>query len=887
MSLAAGSRLGPYEIVGPIGAGGMGEVYRARDTRLERTVAIKVLPEHLSSPESRQRFEREAKTISQLSHPHICALYDVGHEGETEFLVMEYLEGETLADRLAKGPLPTDQSVRYGIEIADALDKAHRQGIVHRDLKPGNVMLTKSGVKLLDFGLARVLPSPTGRGVGGEGLTSLPTQMGPSLTQEGTILGTFQYMAPEQLEGKEADARTDIFAFGCVLYEMLTGRKAFAATSQASLIGAILHKDPVPISDIEPMTPRALDRVVRRCLAKDPERRWQSARDVAIELEEATRREEDAAAPPVRKRSVRELAGWAVAAALLLALGGAVFGPASGRRARSAPAIRFTIPPPAETSLQGMLALSPAGDTLAFVATGPDGRDRLLVRPLDAVEIRTLAGTEGAQFPFWSFDGRSIGFFADGKLKRVELSGGAPRILCDAASPRGGSWSPTGTIVFSANVGGQIQTVSETGGQPRVLAHLTSRKGEVYRWPVFLPDGRHFLYYIAYGDANVIGGYVTSLDSSETHRILPDADAAVAYAPPGYLIYRSGDRLMSRPFDVGAMRSTGDASPIVEDVWWDGISTLATGFSVSTSGVLAYQTGGLSESQLVLYDRTGKELGNVGSPAAHFEPLFSPDGRSVAVSRGVKQGSWLTETWLADLGRGTMTRLPTEPGLNSVTAVWNPDGRRIAFASPPSGDVFVRDTRNPDKPKLLFQLPAFSPLDDWSRDGRYIAYDAIDWKTFRFDLWVRDLQTNTNRPLIATSSNEFGAAISPDGRRIAYVSDESGADEISVQTFPEGKDRQQVSVGGGTQPKWRGDGREIFYVSPDRKIMAIDVHPGEPFETGAPHALFATRILPLVEARNHYDVTADGQRFVVNSRRPEDSTLPITVVVGWAPEGKK
>jgi Tol biopolymer transport system component/predicted Ser/Thr protein kinase len=899
VTLSPGSRLGPYEIVAPLGAGGMGEVYRAKDTRLGRDVAIKVLSSNLSSsPELRQRFEREARTISQLSHPHICALYDVGREGETDFLVMEYLEGETLADRLARGPLPLDQTLRHGTEIADALDKAHRQGIVHRDLKPGNVMLTKSGVKLLDFGLAKVMTlerslDATGREqaaaaqhpMAGVELTSVPTVMGgPSLTQEGAILGTFQYMAPEQLEGKEADARTDIFAFGCVLYEMVTGRKAFTATSQASLIGAILHKDPEPISQVAPMTPRTLDRVVRRCLAKDPEERWQNARDLALELADVTRPEESAA-PARRPRTA--LLGWAVAAALLLALGWMLAGPRRNRSAPETAKLRFTVPPPPGASLQGMLALSPAGETLAFVATGADGRDRLWVRPLDSLNSRALEGTEGAAFPFWSPDGRSIAFFADGKLKRIDAAGGTTRALCDAAAARGGAWGADGKIVFSANVGGSIDLVSETGGQPRPLPQLTSRHGEVYRWPSFLPDGRHFLYYVGYGDANVMGAHVASVDSSETRRVAPDADAAAVYSPPGYLVYRSGDRLMSRPFDLGAMRPTGDVSPIVEDVWWDGISTLATGFTVSSTGLLAYQTGGLSESQLVLYDQTGKELSAIGMPAAHFEPLFSPDGRSIAVSRGVKQRSILTETWIADLGRGTMTRLPVESGRNSATALWSPDGRRLAFASFPRGDVFVRDPRSSEKPKLFFQLPAFSPLDDWSRDGRYILYEAVDWKTFGFDLGLRDLQTGTSRPLIATRANESGGIFSPDGRWIAYQSDESGADEIYVQSFPAGNERQQVSVTGGTQPRWRGDGKEIFYISPDRKVMAVDIRPGERLDAGTPHALFQTRILPLVEARNHYDVTSDGQRFVVNSRRPEDALQPITVVSGWAPEAKK
>jgi predicted Ser/Thr protein kinase len=440
VTLSPGTRLGPYEIVAPLGAGGMGEVYRATDTRLGRDVAIKVLSSNLSSsPELRQRFEREARTISQLSHPHICALYDVGREGETDFLVMEYLEGETLANRLARGSLPLDQALRYGMEIADALDKAHRQGIVHRDLKPGNVMLTKSGVKLLDFGLAKVIA----QGPSTAGLTALPTHA--ALTQEGAILGTFQYMAPEQLEGKESDACTDVFAFGCLLYEMVTGRKAFAATSQASLIGAILHKDPESISKLEPLTPPALDRLIRRCLAKDPEHRWQSARDVALELADVTRPEESAA-PARRPRTA--LLGWAVAAALVLALGWILAGP---RRNRSAPAtakLRFTVPPPPGSSLQGMLALSPAGETLAFVATGADGRDRLWVRPLDSLESRALEGTEDAEFPFWSPDGRSIAFFADGKLKRIYAAGGTLRTLCDAAAARGGAWGADGKIVF-------------------------------------------------------------------------------------------------------------------------------------------------------------------------------------------------------------------------------------------------------------------------------------------------------------------------------------------------------------------------------------------------------------------------------------------------------
>jgi serine/threonine protein kinase len=876
-AVAAGTRLGPYEILVPLGAGGMGEVYKARDTRLERTVAIKVLPQHLSSSsEVRQRFEREAKTISQLSHPHICALYDVNREGETEYLVMEYLEGETLSERLAKGPLPLEQMLRYGIEIADALDKAHRQGIVHRDLKPSNVMLTKSGVKLLDFGLAKVL-APA---VPVEGLSSAPT-FAKDLTQEGTILGTFQYMAPEQLEGKEADARTDIFAFGAVLYEMATGRTAFSGASRASLIGAILHTDPAPISSIQPMSPPALDRTIRRCLAKDPERRWQSARDVGLELEEVAKEgTSGAAAPSTVPRAFSGLAGWGVAALLLLALLGVVFGPWARREEPSLGRLRFTIPPSSGAAFQGMLALSPDGRALAFVATASDGHDLLFLRRLDSLDARSLAGTEGAAYPFWSPDGKSLAFFAQGKLKRIDPAGGSPQTLCDVAGPRGGSWGSGGTIVFSADTGGQMKFVADAGGEPRSIGHLTSRSGEIYRWPSFLPDGRHFLYFVLAGAVDATGVFVASLDSKETTR-LASADSGAVYSPPGYLIYRSGDRLVARIFDAGRLRVRGDAIPLVEDVWWDGISTLATAFSVSSSGVLAYQTGGLAMSRLLLYDRTGREMSAPGPPGAYLEPALSPDGRWLVVGRA-EPGRPGSNIWMIDLERESIVRVSFEACRSAATPLWSSDGRRIAYACFPSGEVYFRDAHGVEKGKMAFKSPFFSPLDDWSRDGRYLFQEVIDWKTFHFDVGMRDLKTGAERPLLTDPFDEMGARLSPDERWLAYESDESGAHEVFVRSFPELGDRRQVSAGGGSQPRWRGDGKELFYVSPDRKLIAVDVRVGPPFDSGAPHALFQTRILPAVEARNHYDATADGQRFVVNSRRPEDASLPITVVVSWA-----
>jgi serine/threonine protein kinase len=503
MTLAAGSRLGPYEILSAIGAGGMGEVYKARDTRLERTVAVKVLPEHLTANEDlRQRFEREAKTISQISHPHICALYDVGREGDRDYLVMEYLEGETLAARLDKGALPAEQLLRYGIEIADALDKAHRLGIVHRDLKPGNVMLTKSGVKLLDFGLAKAVQPAASVSA----LTSMPTET-PALTAEGTILGTFQYMAPEQLEARDTDARTDIFAFGAVVYEMATGQKAFSGRSRASLIGAILKDEPPPISAVQPMTPPALDRVVKTCLAKDPEDRWQTARDVVLELGWIAEGSQAGTTPPaVAARRSRERVAWILSALLAIALALTLVLPYLGRARTSSEgrAVRLSVLPPEKGRfMPGTIALSPDGTRLAFVAADADGRSLLWIRSLDALEARALPGTERAYAPFWSPDGRFLAFFAEGKLKRVEASGGPPQILSNLTGTlsagtvgRGGTWNREGVILFAPNPGGPLVRIADTGGAPAPVTKLdVSRQENSHRWPVFLPDGRRFLYF--------------------------------------------------------------------------------------------------------------------------------------------------------------------------------------------------------------------------------------------------------------------------------------------------------------------------------------------------------------------------------------------------------
>jgi Tol biopolymer transport system component/predicted Ser/Thr protein kinase len=780
MTFSTGFRLGPYEILSPIGAGGMGEVYKAKDTRLERTVAVKVLPAHLSaSPEVRQRFEREAKTISQLSHPHICALYDVGREGETEYLVMEYLEGETLSERLAKGVLALDQTLRYGIEIADALDKAHRQGIVHRDLKPSNVMLTKAGVKLLDFGLAKAIaPGESMK----SGLTSLPTIAGsPNLTQEGTILGTFQYMAPEQLEGKDADARTDIFAFGAVLYEMATGRKAFSGSSQASLITAIMSSEPTPISSIQPMSPAALDRVVKTCLAKDPEDRWQSAQDARKELKWIA---EGSTAEPVapvlvapRRRSLDWIAwsGFAIVGLFAAILAAALLRQVA--RSRDVRPVRAFITAPEKTAFRftfagGPPALSPDGRKIVFSATTSDGKPLLWVRPLESLAAQPLPGTEDAVFPFWSPDGRFVGFFAGTKLKKIEASGGRPATLCEVSEGgRGGSWSRENTILFSGRYT-PVYRVPADGGDPVAITELNAaRKDTTHRWPLWLPDGRRFLYLASEtgseGEGNAI--FIASLDGKE-NRLLLNVSSNVAYAS-GHLLFAQERTLMAQRFDAGSARLMGDPFPIAE-VQFDALYSRAV-FSASDFA-LVYQTGWVvPEAELVWYDRAGRLLGSLQRP-----------------------GKTRDDIWILPL----------------------------------SGDR----------------------------------------KPF---------------PFLRSEFSERGAQFSPDGNWLAFVSNESGRFEVYVAPFPGPGAKLQISTSGGNSPRWRRDGREIFYVAPDRKLMAARVETSPAFRIGAVQALFQT---PRPEAPGvSYDASADGKRFLLANIQSEKVSPPITLVLNWTAELKK
>jgi Tol biopolymer transport system component len=888
MTLAAGTKLGPYEIVAPLGAGGMGEVYKARDTRLERTVAVKVLSTHMaSSAETRQRFEREAKTISQLSHPHICALYDVGNQDGVEYLVMELLEGETLSDRLAKGPLPLEQTLRYGTEIADALDKAHRQGIVHRDLKPGNVMITKSGVKLLDFGLAKAMTPATQQ----SSLTSLPTQQG--LTQEGTILGTFQYMAPEQLEGKDADARTDIFAFGAALYEMATGRKAFSGASQASLISAIMQNDPPAISSVQPMSPLALDRVVKKCLAKDPEDRWQNAADLGSELKwiGESGSQAGAAAPVVARRKNRERLAWAVAILALAVAGAAVL--RFGRKAAS-----FGIPMRSsiiltEKSALRAVALSPDGTRLAFVARDSAGKNLLWIRPLDSLAAQPLAGTENPSFPFWSPDGRSLGFFADGKLKKIDASAGPPQTLCDAPVSRGGSWSREGVILFSPVVDGPLYRVSASGGLATAVTRMDPKRGESsHRWPYFLPDGRHYLYLVAsFGsgaERERMGIYVRSLDSTE-ERLIVAAKSTLAYAAPGFVLFRRERHLVAQPFDARNLQITGDPFLVGENIQYFPQTSGAL-FSVSENGLLVYQTESSSVlSRLLWLDRSGREVGSLGTEGDLANPRISPDGKRVALDITDHQ-SGNVDVWIYQASGGVATRFTSDPALEAGP-IWSPDGERIAFTSLRRShpDIYQKSSSGVGSDETVLASARTKYLTDWSPDGRFILYRAVDAAT-NLELWALPVGGSDKPfPFLKTAFGVSNGQFSPDGRWVAYASNESGKWEVAVAPFPGPGGNWKISTAGGSEPRWRRDGKELFYIAPDGKLMAVDVKAGATFEAGVAKPLFPIRRREPISAADlfSYDVSADGQRFLVDTDTGEVTSAPLTAIVNWTAGLKK
>ncbi|MBZ5636240.1 MAG: serine/threonine-protein kinase [Acidobacteriia bacterium] len=834
----AGTHLGPYRIESPLGAGGMGQVFRARDTRLGRAVAIKV-----SNAKFSDRFEREARAISALNHPHICTLYDVG----PNYLVMELIEGEALSARLRKGRLAIEDVLRYGGQIADALAAAHSKNITHRDLKPANIMVTKTGVKVLDFGLAKI-EAP-----------------GESLTQTNAVMGTPAYMAPEQLEGKVADARTDVFSLGLVLYEMATGKRVVAGQS-ASMDGLPIH----------------FAHIAARCLEQDPEDRWQSARDLKAELD-WTAKSHLVPSPRVSRRWNWSI-GAASVVAVVLALSWVVIRdrtPGSDRRV-----VRLQVAPSAGTQIRpDGAAISPDGNVLAFVANSSTG-DKLFVRMLNSLETRELPGTDGAAMPFWSPDSKSLGFFASGKLKRIDLASGLPTAICDVASGRGGTWNQEGIILFNGVNDGPLLRVPASGGTPEPLTVLDGTKREnSHRWPEFLPDGRHYIFFVRTGDSANEGLYLGSMDRPQEKIRLIAANTGGAYAPghdnqSGYLLWSRAGTLMAQPLDVAGSRLTGEAVTVAESVAGDRPGRAAV--SASTDGTLVYAaTAG--RPQLTWFSRDGKELGTVGQPDSYVSPRISPDGKRVAVRHTDPSGSWAI--WLIDFGRG----IPIALGLGD-SPVWSPNGEQIAHLGPgtSSPNLWVRSANGAGQAERLTQSSGSQNPEDWSSDGRYLLYKEQSndlTSATPYDLWILPMTGDRKPfPFQETPFTETEARFSPEGRWISYSSDESGRNEVYVQSFPAGGAKSRVSVKGGDQARWRRDGKELFYLAPDRSMMSVAVRPGaNSLEFGSPNPLFR---IP-GGAGFAYDVAPDGQRFLVLAGAREAEMISMTVVMNWQADLRK
>ncbi len=911
MHLQTGTRLGPYEILAPIGAGGMGEVYRAKDTRLDRIVAIKVLPSHLSSnSDHRQRFEREARAVSSLNHPHICTLYDIGHQDGVDYIVMEMIEGETLIARLQKGPLSQADLLRYSTEIADALDKAHKHGIVHRDLKPGNIMLTKSGAKLLDFGLAKLRAEEKNV----PEVSTLPTEQ-RDLTKEGMVLGTFQYMAPEQLEGREADARTDIFSFGAVMYEMATGKKAFEGKSQASLIAAILKEDPKPISEIQPLTPPILERRVKICLAKDPEDRWQSAHDISNQLRWISESSgsqtiiSSSMAAPKSTRRPNPL-GWIVAGALALALVAGSFW--TWTRFNKKPTgvtseVRFWIPPAPGASVAGPVtgnpdfAISPDGTKLVFSVTDPSsGKNQLWLRPLGSLAGQPIAGTEGAQLSIWSPNGQEIAFYADKKLKKVSLPGGSPQTICDIPDGMvGGAWLADDTIVLGLDKAG-LGRVSASGGKVQPLTTLNrAREERAHSYPAFLPDGRHFLYICDSDKAEERAIYMGSLDSKDVVRIL-NARHKVNYVEPGYILFIRGISLMAQRLQVDPPRLVGEPIQVADEVSVNAVVNDAP-FTASLNGTILYRSGDkLAKTQLAWFDRKGKLLGALGPVQSDISVRLSPDGTRAAIASSTgtafrsATGEASVNIWVLDLARGVRTRVTLEPTISDENPTWSPDGRFLAFASHRAEDraeIYEKASSGVghDKLMLVGGTQNEHPID-WSKDGKYLLLHGIGNQTDLYSLSLSDAGSKPV-PFVSTSADDAQGQFSPDNKWVAYTSSQSGRNEVYVQPFSSGDGKWQISSAGGSEPRWRGDGKELFYLTPDGVMMSVSVNSEAGFEATPPVVLFKTATIPTAlgdwGGAAQYDVTKDGSRFLINTVVVPSIPPNLYVIVNWQPPQSK
>ncbi len=880
MSLAVGTRLGPYEVLAPVGAGGMGEVYRARDTRLGRDVAIKVLLSHLSHAELRQRFEREARAISALQHPHICTLYDIGEEDGATFLVMEYLEGETLDARLAKGAMPINQVLKTGTEIAEALDKAHRHGLIHRDLKPANIMITKSGAKLMDFGLAKTIdPSPTPLA-----LSAMATADQP-LTEAGVIVGTFQYMAPEQLEGRRVDGRGDIFALGAVLYQMATGKPAFTGKTRASVIAAILSSEPPPISSVQPLTPPAFDRVVKTCLAKDPDERWQSAHDLANELKWIAEGGSLAgvAAPVVARRKLREGVAWSVVAVLTLALAALLI--PYLRRAPSPPiVVRFTVPFPENTAAPQLAlpTLSPNGRSLAFVAEKVLGRPQLWVRSLDSLAVRELPGTEGATYAyFWSSDGQWVGFFVADKLKRVFLSGGGVETLCSGIppDPYTAEANARGTVLlFFWNQ--PIHRLSLDDCSLKPATRLDGSANEIgHGHPHFLPDGEHFLFTSIAADRRH-RVMLASLESMEAKPLLLNAGDAY-FVEPGYIMFARMGNLLAQPFDLNSLRPFGQAFPAAPEKARFAAPAGYADYSASRNGVLAYQPEPSLGGALAWTDRTGKRLEAIPGGQSLSGARLSPEGDRIVAVRYDPE-SHVGDVWLYDLRGNAWTRVSSHGEVSGV--VWSPNGQQVVYRAitEPAHTVFRRPAGLEGDEEVLLKSKEDITPTDISPNGTLLLYQVAG-TTIPTDLMLLPL-VGEHKPQAFLSSPYavMDGHFSPDGQWVAYASGETGRPEIYLRPLSGPLPKLRVSYDGGTWPVWRRDGKELFYLSPDKRIMSVAVQLGPVPKTGSPQALFSAH-----KETTDFDVTADGKRFLLNHpSEASQGALPIRVVVNWLAEMK-
>ena len=894
MSLASGTKLGPYEILAPLGAGGMGEVYRAKDTRLDRTVAVKILPSHLSEdPEAKQRFDREARTISSVNHPNICTLHDVGHQDGIDYLVMEYLEGETLADRLLKGPLPVDQVLRYGIDICDGLEKAHRSGVVHRDLKPGNIMLTKGGAKLMDFGLAKAaVASSAPNSVLTSGLTAtLTTPPGSHpLTAQGTVVGTFQYMSPEQVEGKEAESRSDIFALGAVLYEMASGKRAFEGKTAASAMAAVLEREPAPISSLQPSTPLALERLVKNCLAKDPDERWQTAHDVKLQLKQIAEGGSQVSAsapiiPLVPQRKHRSGWAWGVAAVLGVAAAAAMV-VAYLANQKQPPILRVEINPPEKMQFNlsgdnaGPAMISPDGHYIVFSANRVTGT-QLYLRSLDALSFQPLPGTEGGLFPFWSPDSRSIAFFTNEKLKRIEVGGSAPITICDSSLGRGGSWNQDGTIIAAMSYNAGISRVPATGGTPTAITGVDNVTYSSHRWPSFLPDGKHFLYLAINHNAPAspdAGVFIASLDGKENRLLFHTLSSAI-YAS-GHLLSQHENSLLALPFDPSTGKLTGEPETLSENVQYD-TSLWRANLSASSKGMMLYASGAASGTEtLTWFDRAGKILGTVGEPGAFYDLDLSHDEKKLAVTTA---NTATATIWIHDLETKLKTRLTFSGGVHR-NPVWSPDGREIAFTSKQQTEISVKTVGGsvPDQTLLSSPKPLYQGICDWSRDGRYLLFEqgpGVDEQ-----LWVFPMFGDHKPfPYTRASNQERDGSFSPDGRWVAYMSNETGRPEIFVAPFPWTGAKWQVSNGGGADARWRSDGKELYYFD-FFGIAAVEIYgEGSEFKVGGSKQLFRLSVKSL---SREYAPSRDGQRFIAIAPS-EGASQSLTLVQNWPAELKE